>query len=240
MRMDQLLASHYSRKEMKQTLAKGQILVDGKVARKLSQNVDTDLQKVTIQGQPAPASKHHYWLLHKPRGVVTANRDAHHATVFDSLASCDWNPDLYALGRLDRDTSGLLLLTDNGPLGYQLLHPDAHVSKTYQVVVNGPLHSDLPALFATGIIFENGYQCRPSQLTILESSAKQSHALIELAEGKFHQVKKMFLAVGVKVISLSRVQFGPFKLDQTLPYGAYRGLTAQEKQALIQILEESR
>ncbi|MBF0699126.1 pseudouridine synthase [Streptococcus danieliae] len=240
MRIDQLLASQYSRKEMKQALAKGQILVDGQAARKLSQNVDTDLQVVTIQGQPAPASNHHYWLLHKPRGVVTANRDAQHATVFDSLASYDRTPDLYALGRLDRDTSGLLLLTDNGPLGYQLLHPDAHVRKTYQVVVNGPLHADLPVLFATGSIFEDGYQCRPAQLTILASSAKQSRALIELSEGKFHQVKKMFLAVGVKVISLSRTQFGPFQLDQSLPYGAYRGLSSQEKQILVHILEESR
>lgn len=240
MRIDQLLASTHSRNDMKRALVKRQILVDGKPVQSLAQNVDTNLQKVTIANRASPSTNHHYWLLHKPRGVVTANQDKHHTTVFDSLAKSDWNPDLYAVGRLDRDTSGLLLLTDNGPLGYQLLHPDAHVPKTYQVQVNGPLHSDLPDLFATGIIFDDGYQCRPAQLTILSSSPKQSRALIRLSEGKFHQVKKMFLAVGVKVISLSRIQFGPFQLDKNLPYGAYRGLTASEKAQLIKLLEASR
>lgn len=240
MRIDQLLANTYSRKDIKRALAKGQIQVDGKPSKSLAQNVDTDLQEVTIEGKPAPSTNHHYWLLHKPRGVVTANQDRHHATVFDSLARSDWNPDLYAVGRLDRDTSGLLLLTDNGPLGYQLLHPDAHVTKTYQVQVNAPLHADLPDLFATGIIFDDGYQCLPAKLTIQDSNPNQSQALISLAEGKFHQVKKMFLAVGVKVISLKRIQFGPFQLDTSLPYGSYRGLTADEKTQLIQLLEATR
>lgn len=240
MRIDQLLANHYSRKNIKRALAKRQILVDGKPVRSLAQNVDTDIQEVLIEGKPAPKTKHHYWLLHKPRGVVTANQDTRHATVFDSLTNADWNPNLYAVGRLDRDTSGLLLITDNGPLGYQLLHPDAHVTKTYQVLVNGPLHPNLPELFETGIIFEDGYQCLPAKLTIQKTAPNQSQALISLAEGKFHQVKKMFLAVGVKVVSLKRIQFGPFQLDHQLPYGAYRGLTTSEQSQLIHLLEATR
>ena len=146
---------------------------------------------------------------------------------------------LYAVGRLDRDTTGLLLLTDNGPLGFQLLHPQYHVDKSYQVVVNGPLTSDHIQQFKEGIVFLDGTTCKPAQLEILSSSLTESRASITISEGKFHQVKKMFLSVGVKVTALKRVQFGDFTLDPELAKGQYRPLNPEELEIIKNYLEKS-
>ena len=146
---------------------------------------------------------------------------------------------LYAVGRLDRDTTGLLLLTDNGPLGFQLLHPQYHVDKSYQVEVNGPLTSDHIQKFKEGIVFLDGTTCKPSQLEILSANPTESRASITISEGKFHQVKKMFLSVGVKVTALKRVQFGDFTLDPELAEGHYRPLNPEELEIIKIYLEKS-
>ena len=134
---------------------------------------------------------------------------------------------LYAVGRLDRDTTGLLLLTDNGPLGFQLLHPQYHVDKSYQVVVNGPLTSDHIQYFKEGIVFLDGITCKPAKLDILSASPTESRASITISEGKFHQVKKMFEAVGLPVDKLSRTQFGHLDLTGLKP-GEARRLSKKE------------
>ena len=134
MRLDRLLAQEkVSRKAMKQALLKKEILVDNFPASSLSQNVDTGLQKLVFQGQQIQGYEHNYLMLHKPNGVVTASKDKKLPTVMDLLPPDIQSDQLYAVGRLDRDTTGLLLLTDNGPLGFQLLHPQYHVDKSYQV-----------------------------------------------------------------------------------------------------------
>ena len=147
---------------------------------------------------------------------------------------------LYAIGRLDRDTKGFLILTDNGPLGFQLLHPQYHVDKTYQVEVNGPLTPNHIQEFKDGIVFLDGTVCKPAQLEILASSPSHSRATITISEGKFHQVKKMFLSVGVKVTALKRVQFGDFLLDPDLAEGQYRHLNQEELKIIKKYLEKSR
>ena len=142
MRLDQLMADHqYARKDIKQLLARRQILVDHLPAQKLSQNIDPGLQQIQIGERIIQEPRHHYYMLYKPIGAVTAKRDAHHPTVIELVDPQQEYPDLYPLGRLDRDTSGLLLITDNGPLGFQLLHPQYHVEKVYEVEVNGPLYA---------------------------------------------------------------------------------------------------
>ena len=146
---------------------------------------------------------------------------------------------LYAIGRLDRDTTGLLILTNNGPLGFQLLHPQYHVDKTYQVEVNGLLTPDHIQQFKNGIIFLDGTVCKPAQLEILSSSPSLSQATITISEGKFHQIKKMFLSVGVKVTALKRVQFGDFILDLDLAEGDFRPLNKEELQVIKNYLENS-
>lgn len=240
MRLDNLLAQEkISRKAMKQALLKGEILVDGCPARSLAQNIDTGLQELLFQGRIIQGYEHTYLMIHKPAGVVTANKDKELPTVMDLLPPNIQSDKLYAVGRLDRDTTGLLLLTDNGPLGFQLLHPQYHVDKTYQVVVNGPLTSDHIRLFKEGIVFLDGTTCKPAQLEILSSSPTESHASITISEGKFHQVKKMFLSIGVKVISLKRVRFGEFTLDPELAEGQYRPLNQEELKIIKNYLEKS-
>lgn len=241
MRLDQLLAAnHISRKKMKQSLLQKQILVDGKPACKLSQIVDTGLQQITFQGKHVSGPAHRYYMLNKPSGAVTANRDAEKLTVLDLLDKEIEKENLYSIGRLDRDTEGLLLITDNGPLGFQLLHPQYHVEKTYYVEVNGPLTSQDKIAFQEGIRFLDGTICQPAQLSILSSSSSLSRATVKISEGKFHQIKKMFLAVGVKVTYLKRIQFGDFTLDPDLAKGDYRALNQEELGIIKKHLEKSR
>jgi len=240
MRLDRLLAQEkISRKATKQALLKKEILVDDCPASSLAQNVDTGLQKLVFQGRQIQGYEHTYLLLHKPNGVVTASKDKKLPTVMDLLPPDIQSDQLYAVGRLDRDTTGLLLLTDNGPLGFQLLHPQYHVDKSYQVVVNGPLRSDHIQKFKDGIVFLDGTTCKPAQLEILDISPTESHASITISEGKFHQVKKMFLSVGVKVTALKRTHFGPWNLDDNLQEGDYRPLNSEELVSIRDFLRKS-
>ena len=240
MRLDRLLAQEkISRKAMKQALLKKEILVDNCPASSLAQNVDTGLQKLVFQGRQIQGYEHIYLMLHKPNGVVTASKDKKLPTVMDLLPPDSQSDQLYAIGRLDRDTTGLLLLTDNGPLGFQLLHPQYHVDKSYQVQVNGPLTSDHIQKFKDGIVFLDGTTCKPAKLDILSSSPTESRASITISEGKFHQIKKMFLSVGVKVTSLKRVQFGDFTLDPELAEGQCRPLNTEELEMIKKHLEKS-
>ena len=240
MRLDKLLAQEkISRKAMKQALLKKEILVDGVPATSLAQNVDTGLQELIFQGRKIQGYEHTYLMLHKPNGVVTASKDKKLPTVMDLLPKHFQSEQLYAIGRLDRDTTGLLLLTDNGPLGFQLLHPQYHVDKAYQVEVNGLLSSDHVQTFKDGIVFLDGTVCKPAQLEILSSSPSLSRATITISEGKFHQVKRMFLSVGVKVTALKRVQFGDFTLDPDLAEGQYRPLNKEELKIIKNYLEKS-
>ena len=240
MRLDNLLAQEkVSRKAMKQALLKGEILVDGCPARSLAQNIDTGLQELLFHSRIIQGYEHTYLMLHKPAGVVTANKDKKLPTVMNLLPPDIQSDKLYAVGRLDRDTTGLLLLTDNGPLGFQLLHPQYHVDKTYQVEVNGLLTPDHIQTFQKGIIFLDGTVCKPARLEILSASPSLSRASITISEGKFHQVKKMFLSVGVKVVSLKRVQFGDFTLDPELAEGQFRPLNPEELEIIKNYLEKS-
>ena len=240
MRLDVLLAQdHISRKKMKQALLKKKILVDDCPARKLSQNVDTGLQTIMIEEQPVLGKPHQYFMMNKPLGVVTANSDAKSQTVLDLIRPEDFNDKLYSVGRLDRDTCGLLLITDNGPLGFQLLHPQYHVTKTYKVEVNGPLDDQAVQSFQKGIVFLDGTSCKPATLTIHSSSLNKSSATVTISEGKFHQIKKMFLTVGVKVTSLKRTHFGDFELNPNLATGEYRVLNQAELEIVRHYLEKS-
>ncbi|HEU6123028.1 TPA: pseudouridine synthase [Streptococcus pneumoniae] len=240
MRLDNLLAQEkVSRKTMKQALLKEEILVDSCPARSLAQNIDTGLHELLFQGRIVQGYEHSYLMLHKPAGVVTANKDKELPTIMGLLPPDIQSDKLYAVGRLDRDTTGLLILTDNGPLGFQLLHPQYHVDKTYQVEVNGLLTPDYIQTFQKGIVFLDGTICKPARLEILSASPSLSQGSITISEGKFHQIKKMFLSVGVKVTSLKRTHFGPWSLDENLQEGDYRPLNSQELASIREFLRKS-
>ena len=231
MRLEHLLMKHLvlSRREMKKLIKNEAVLIDGVPATHVSNNVDATLQVITVNGTRIHDDSQKYYLLNKPQGVISATTDKEHTTVIDLFAQENVEG-LYPLGRLDGDTEGLLLVTNNGPMGYRMLNPDQHIEKEYYVEVNGPLDEDAVETFKRGVTFHGGYQCKPSTLTILESSDNFSRATVTISEGKFHQVKKMFLCVGVKVTYLKRIRFGEFVLDEALAPGEYRELNEAELQ----------
>lgn len=227
MRLDKLIETNLktSRKQMKRLFLMGKVKVDGEVIYQENRNVDSTLHVIEVDGKRLSTNEV-YYLLNKPQGVVTANQDQL-PTVFDILKSEDWRADLTAVGRLDRDTEGLLLLTSNGQLSYELLQPKKKVTKTYEVRVNEVVTEEDVERFAKGITFHGGITCQPAKLKILTSTSLESRVHLTIREGKFHQVKKMFLATGKKVIYLKRIAMGPLEL-QNLPVGTYRSLTLEE------------
>lgn len=225
------LAKIGSRKQVKKLFKAQQIRIDGQPAVSLNQIVDPGLQEIIVDDQQVDIQGSSYFLLHKPAGVVSAVSDKGHQTVLDLIKPEDRVDGLYPVGRLDRDTEGLLLITNNGPLGFRMLHPKHHMDKVYDVEVNGLLGADAPAFFAKGVTFLDGTSCQPADVTVLETSLEHSRAVIRIGEGKFHQVKKMFLAYGVKLAYLKRTSFGPFQLGD-LPVGTYRNLNEAEAQDL--------
>lgn len=236
MRLDKLLEQEKigSRKHVKQLFLRKQIQINGLPAKSLNQIVDPELQPISVENHLITTPTHLYYLLNKPKGVVTAVKDAALPTVIDLVHPDDQHPNLYPVGRLDRDSEGLILLTTNGPLGYRLLHPSSKVTKIYSVTVNASLDETDVAAFNKGVVFEGGYMCEPATLTIEFSSPALSQALVEINEGKFHQVKKMFLACGKKVTHLKRISMGKFVLPKDLESGEYRSLNEKEKQVLLE------
>lgn len=233
MRLDKLLgqAGYGSRNQVKKLIRSQQVRVDGRLVTRDGLNVDPAIQDVRVSGKILTYSPDVYFILNKPSGVLSAVKDQTYETVFDLLRPEDRRSGLYPVGRLDRDTQGLVLLTNNGPLGYRLLHPKYHVTKTYEVEVNDALNPDALAFFAQGVTFRDGTQTKPAQLEILSSQPGFAQAKVTISEGKFHQIKKMFLAYGVKVTHLKRTHFGPLELGSLKP-GDYRPLTTSEKLAL--------
>lgn len=234
MRLDHFLgeAGQGSRNQIKRLLKSQQVRIDGEVETNPAAIVDSGLQEIEVSGKRVATKSHRYYLLNKPAGAVTAVTDKEHQTVLDCISPEDRVEGLYPIGRLDRDTEGLVLITDNGPLGFRMLHPQYHVSKTYYVEVNGPLENDAVVFFENGVAFLDGRICKPAILEILSSESEKSCARVTISEGKFHQVKKMFLAYGVKVTYLKRISFGEFYLEDDLPAGHYRELTSEEKKVL--------
>ena len=234
MRLDKLLfeTGFGSRRTVKRLIKSKQVQVNGQTIVVDNLNVDPQLQEVKVSGARVHYHPHVYYMLHKPAGVVSAVSDAANQTVIDLIEPSHRVPGLFPVGRLDKDTEGLLLLTNNGQLGYQLLIPNKDVTKCYEAVVNERVTSEDQVAFADGIIFDGGVKCKPAKLTILSQSEAESRVLLEISEGKFHQVKKMFLSVGKKVTYLKRLSMGPLELDNTLPLGSYRALHVEELAAL--------
>ncbi len=238
MRLEHLLMKHFnlSRKQMKKLISSGEVLIDSIPASHVSNNVDPQLQVITVQGTRIEDNSQKYYLLNKPKGLISATTDQQLPTVID-LFKKENVEGLYPIGRLDRDTEGLLIITNNGPLGYRLLNPVQHIEKEYYVEVNGPLDDSCIQRFHEGIMFHDGTICKPAKLSILESSPSFSKATVTISEGKFHQIKKMFLCVGAKVTFLKRIRFGEFLLDESLFPGEYRPFNSPELQLLKQYFD---
>lgn len=229
MRLDKLLANmgYGTRKEVKQLLKQKAVTVEGEVVKDASMHVDPNLQDVSVFGERVEYIEFIYLMMNKPPGVISATEDFVDKTVIDLLDPFAQHFKPFPVGRLDKDTEGLLLITNDGQLAHNLLSPKKHVPKTYYAKIDGIVtQADIEA-FEKGVELDDGYVTKPGHLVILTSDVK-SEIELTIQEGKFHQVKRMFESVGKKVTYLKRLSMGSLKLDEQLKLGDYRELTEEE------------
>ena len=232
MRLDKFLVEMKkgSRSEVKKLIKSGRVTVDGQTVREPEQKFDPERAQISLDGQTVSYASFEYFMLNKPQGVVSATEDRRFQTVVDLIGDAR-RKDLFPAGRLDIDTEGLLLITNDGQLAHQLLSPKKHVDKVYFARVEGILPSDVKEQFAKGLTLDGDVKTLPARLELLKEGPV-SEVRLTIHEGKFHQVKRMFEAVGCRVIYLKRLSMGSLVLDETLAPEEYRRLTDDELCAL--------
>lgn len=229
MRLDKLLANtgYGSRKEVKALLKKRQVTVNQEPVKDGSIHVAPETDAVEVNGQSVRYQQFIYLMMNKPPGVISATEDRRERTAVDLLQKAEQRFQPFPVGRLDKDTEGLLLLTNDGKLAHQLTSPKKEVGKTYYAEIQGTVTEEDRAAFEVGVKLDDGYQTMPAELDIIESG-EVSPVEITIYEGKFHQVKRMMEAVGKKVRHLKRLRMGDLHLDESLKSGGYRELTKEE------------
>ncbi|WP_418223190.1 pseudouridine synthase [Clostridium isatidis] len=229
-RLDKILSNlgYGTRKEIKQVVRKGFVEVNGEIVKDSGMQVNPEEDKISINGEEIYYRKYIYLMMNKPAGIVSATFDNKDETVIDLLEIDHqvFNP--FPVGRLDKDTVGLLFLTNDGELNHRLISPKWKVDKVYYAKINARVTDKDVKRFKEGITLDDGYVCKEAILEILSTSDKESEVKITIQEGKFHQVKRMFEAVNKKVTYLKRIEFGTIKLDEDLEEGEYRELTEEE------------
>lgn len=235
MRLDKYLADMGigTRSQVKQTIKKGQVQVNGFICTSSDTKIDENHDEIYYNGKLLSYEKYRYYLLNKPAGYVCANSDKLHKTVFELLKG-EQLKGLFTVGRLDIDTEGLLIITNDGDLSHQLLSPAKHVNKTYYAQIDGIVAEAHVAAFAKGIDIGDDTPTKSATLVILETNPENNTSKIELTitEGRYHQVKRMFHALGMEVTYLKRISMGNLRLDEKLPSGSFRRLTAGEMNML--------
>ena len=233
-RIDKLLCStgRWSRREVKELVRQGRVFSDGRAVQRPEEKADPGTVCLTVDGQPVDCSPYVYVMLHKPAGLLSATEDKSQPTVLDLLPPELKRRGLFPVGRLDRDTTGLLLLTDDGDLAHQLLSPRKHVDKVYLAEVDGKIDRADAAALAAGMVLPDGLHCLPAGLEPLGDGAS---CLVTLREGKYHQVKRMLAARGKPVLTLHRLSMGPLALDEGLKPGEWRFLTEKERNKLYEL-----
>lgn len=215
-----------TRSEVKKAISKGLVRVNNVIVKKPETKLDTDSDHVLFDGVLVGYAQHEYYMLNKPAGVISATEDKREKTVIDLIIERK-RKDLFPVGRLDRDTEGLLLISNDGELAHRLLSPSKHVDKVYYAKIDGEVTIEDVEAFQQGVDIGEEELTRPAKLRVLKSGT-QSEIELTICEGKFHQVKRMFQAVGKEVVYLKRLQMGTLILDESLKPGEYRELTEQE------------
>lgn len=235
MRIDKLLSNSGfgSRKEVKILLKSKAVEVNGETVRDPKFHVDEKIDEISVAGEPVVYREFIYLMMNKPQGVISATEDRFDETVIDLLTEDDQRFEPFPVGRLDKDTEGLLLITNDGKLAHELLSPKKHVDKTYYARIDSPVTDEDIEAFIQGVVLDDGYETKPAQLHILRSG-EESEIELTITEGKFHQVKRMFESVNKQVVFLKRLSMGPLPLDDTLELGEYRELTEDELTKLKQ------
>lgn len=232
-RLDKLLSStgRWSRREVKELIRQGRVWVDGVPARRPEEKCEPGAAGLTVDGERVDCAPFVYLMLHKPAGLLSATEDRRQKTVLDLLPEHLRRRGLFPVGRLDKDTEGLLLLTNQGDLAHDLLSPKKHVDKEYGVRVEGRLTAADCAAVKAGLHLDDGLDCQPAELAILPNTGgREAH--ITIREGKFHQIKRMMACLGKPVLYLERVRMGNLTLDSALPRGSWRFLTEDEVRGL--------
>lgn len=236
-RLDKLLSDTgaWSRKEARELIRSGSVTVDGVAVTAADRKVDPSASAVTAAGRPVNWQQHVYYLLHKPEGFLTATEDGKGPTVLDLVPPALRRPGLAPVGRLDKDTTGLLLLTDDGAMNHALCSPRRHVDKVYLAQVEGEGTDEDCAAFAAGLTLGDGTRCLPARLENLGPGLCR----VTVREGKYHQVKRMLAARGLPVRRLKRLSMGPLSLEDSLKEGQVRPLSAEELEKLRTITGNS-
>lgn len=238
-RLDKTVSSQglWSRKDAKNLIRKGFVAVNGNVVRQADAYVDWDRDIVAVNGQILQLQQHCYLMLNKPKGVVSATEDPQQTTVVDLVPDELKRKGLFPAGRLDKDTTGLLILTDDGDFAHDILSPKKHVQKVYLAKVNGKITEEIVEAFRTGVNVHNEYTTLPSRLTVIAEEEDGDVGQVILREGMYHQIKRMFLSFRLKVTELHRIRMGKLELDPKLEPGQCRPLT-EEELALLRTREE--
>ncbi len=234
MRMDKLLANmgFGTRKDVKKLMKSGSVHVNGETVKEGKVHVDPDQDLITVFGEKVEYKSHIYLMMNKPQGVISATEDTEHETVIDLLLYEHAMFEPFPVGRLDKDTEGFLLITNDGQFSHALMSPKKHVPKTYVASVRGKVTEDDVKAFRSGVTLDDGYETKPGDLVILEQGPI-SEIELTITEGKYHQVKRMFEAVNKKVLTLKRTKIGTLSLDPELELGTYRELTEKEIDLLL-------
>lgn len=229
MRLDKFFSSQQlaSRKEVKILLKQGLILVNGESVKKPELKIDPDIDIITLNGAAVSFKKHLYLMLNKPQGYISATEDRTQQTVLDLVPDELYREGLFPAGRLDKDTTGLVILTDDGEFAHRILSPKRHVKKVYHATINQPITQHHMDEFEQGVTLKDGYQCLPARMKVLEEGDNPVVEIV-LHEGKYHQIKRMIAATGGRVIALNRVQMGDLKLDENLLEGSVREILHKE------------
>lgn len=232
MRLDKFLSvtATATRSEAGKAARAGQITVNGMPVKKADVQIDPECDAVCYCGTPVCYKQYHYVLLNKPDGYVSATEDGRDPTVLELLPPQYTAFGLFPCGRLDKHTLGLMLLTDNGDVAHRLLSPRRHVTKRYAFRCKFPLTKEECERFREGLVLEDGYETKPADI---ELNADAHSGIITLVEGKYHQIKRMLEALHNQITYLERISFGPLTLPADLPRGAWRELTAEEEQAIL-------
>ncbi len=237
LRLDKYLSDMKTgtRSQVKEYIRKGRVRIDGRIVRSPEYKVDTASQRVHLDNQEVGYTDMEYYMLNKPAGVLTATTDRHARTVLDLMNVR--RKDLFPVGRLDKDTEGLLLITNDGALAHSLLSPKKHVDKVYYAKVSGIIREDTVKAFSDGLKIDDDFTAMPAVLEIMEYDEKNNltEVNVTIREGKFHQIKRMFESVGSEVVYLKRLSMGTLQLDEALEAGEYRELTSSELEALKNI-----
>ena len=235
MRLDKLLAhmGYGTRKEVKQLLKSGAVMWNGEVIKSANQKVNPEEDSITVYGERVEYKEFLYLMMNKPADVISATWDKMDQTVIDLLIEEDRHFEPFPVGRLDKDTEGLLLLTNDGKLAHQLLTPKNNIAKTYMAKVKHPIDEEDVKRFAEGIQLEE-FMTKPA---VLERTVDDLIIRVTITEGKFHQVKRMVHAIDNEVLHLQRVSMGSLQLDESLALGEYRELTDEELSCLLQDIE---